>query len=60
MGYVRYSSDMQRATTIATQKRSILPAGEARGWTHVGWYEEPEHSAKYEEIEQRPVFAQLR
>jgi DNA invertase Pin-like site-specific DNA recombinase len=59
VGYVRYSSDMQRATTIVTQKRSILPSGEAHGWVHVGWYEEPEHSAKYEEIEQRPVFAQL-
>src|SRR5712692_9985170 len=59
VGYVRYSSELQDPTTIATQRRRILEFAEKKGWKIVRWYEEPEQSAKYEEIEQRPVFAQL-
>jgi site-specific DNA recombinase len=58
-GYVRYSSDMQDATTIVTQKRRIQVYAEKRGWTIACWYEEPEESATYEEIERRTTFAQI-
>jgi len=58
-GYVRYSSEMQDATTIVTQKRLIQEYAARKGWVIARWYEEPEQSAKYEEIERRPVFAQL-
>ena len=59
VGYVRYSSEMQDPATIVTQKRVITEFAEKKGWKIVRWYEEPEQSAKYEEIEARPVFAQL-
>ncbi|MGH2482501.1 MAG: recombinase family protein, partial [Ktedonobacteraceae bacterium] len=59
VGYVRYSSEMQDPATIATQKRVISEFAEKKGWRIVRWYEEPEQSAKYEEVEARPVFAQL-
>jgi site-specific DNA recombinase len=59
VGYVRYSSELQDPTTIATQKRRILEFAEKKGWKISRWYEEPEQSAKYEEIEYRPIFAQL-
>jgi DNA invertase Pin-like site-specific DNA recombinase len=59
VGYLRYSSDLQKATSLVTQKRAIQAYAEARGWVIVGWYEEPEQSAKYDEIEQRPIFAQM-
>jgi predicted DNA-binding transcriptional regulator AlpA len=58
-GYVRYSSDMQDVATIATQKRRIQELADRKGWRIVRWYEEPEESAKYEDIERRPIFAQL-
>ena len=41
------------------QQRRIQEFAEKKGWKFVRWYEEPEQSAKYEEIEERPVFAQL-
>lgn len=59
VGYVRYSSELQDPTSIATQKRRIQEFAERKGWKVIQWYEEPEQSAKYEDIEQRPVFAQL-
>lgn len=59
VGYVRYSSELQDPATIATQKRRIQEYADKKGWKIVDWYEEPENSAKYEEIEKRPVFARL-
>lgn len=59
VGYVRYSSELQDPATIVTQKRRITEFAEKKGWKIVRWYEEPEQSAKYEDIEDRPVFAQL-
>lgn len=59
VGYVRYSSELQDKTSIVTQKRVIQELIEHKGWKLVRWYEEPEQSAKYEEIEHRPVFAQM-
>jgi DNA invertase Pin-like site-specific DNA recombinase len=58
-GYVRYSSELQDPVTIATQKRKIQEYSDRKGWIITRWYEEPERSAKYEEIEQRPVFTLL-
>jgi len=58
-GYVRYSSDLQDPATIITQKRRIQEYAESNGWHIIRWYEEPEQSAKCEEIEKRPVFAEL-
>ncbi len=59
IGYVRYSSDMQDSATLVTQKRKIEEFFARKGWILDGFYEEPEQSAKYEEIEQRPVFARM-
>lgn len=58
-GYTRYSSEMQDPATIVTQRRRIEEFAARKGWTIARWYEEPEQSAKYEEIDQRPVFAHL-
>src|SRR5581483_5654269 len=58
-GYVRYSMELQDPASIVTQKRRIEEFAAKKGWTVVRWYEEPEQSAKYEEIERRPVFARL-
>lgn len=59
VGYVRYSMELQDKTSIVTQKRRIREFADKKGWKIVRWYEEPEQSAKYNEIEQRPVFAQM-
>ena len=59
VGYVRYSSEMQDPATIVTQKRVISEFAEKKGWKIIRWYEEPEQSAKYEDVEARPIFAQL-
>jgi DNA invertase Pin-like site-specific DNA recombinase len=59
VGYVRYSSDMQDPDSITTQKRCIEEFAERNGWHIVHWYEEPESSAKYEELEERPIFSRL-
>jgi DNA invertase Pin-like site-specific DNA recombinase len=58
-GYVRYSSELQDKATIVTQKRRIEEFFAQKGWRLHRWYEEPEQSAKYEEIDDRPVFAQM-
>ncbi len=59
VGYVRYSMELQDPASIATQKRRITEFAEKKGWKLVWWYEEPEQSAKYEEIEERPIFSEL-
>lgn len=58
-GYARYSSELQDPATIITQKRRIQEYCDRLGWVIVRWYEEPQRSAKYEDIEERPIFAQL-
>jgi len=58
-GYVRYSSELQDPVTIATQKRKIQEYCDLKGWIITRWYEEPERSANYEDIERRPVFTLL-
>lgn len=58
-GYVRYSMELQDPASIVTQKRRIEEFAAKKGWTVARWYEEPEQSAKYEEIERRPIFARL-
>jgi DNA invertase Pin-like site-specific DNA recombinase len=59
VGYVRYSMELQDPASIVTQKRRIEEYAHTKGWKIVRWYEEPEQSAKYEEIDKRPIFAQL-
>src|SRR5215831_9864130 len=59
VGYARYSTDMQNPATFVTQHRLMMTHGEGKGWVCGGWYDEPEESGNYEEIEQRPVFRQL-
>ncbi len=59
VGYVRYSSELQNETSIVTQKRLIKEYLDKKGWKLARWYEEPEQSAKYDSIDDRPVFAQL-
>src|SRR6266567_3368320 len=58
VGYVRYSSELQNETSIVTQKRLIMEHIEKKRWKFGRWYEEPEQSAKYDSIEDRPVFSQ--
>lgn len=56
-GYVRFSHEAGHfGLTTEGQKDAIRAYGEARGWICDGFDEEPARSAKYEEIEQRPVF----
>jgi DNA invertase Pin-like site-specific DNA recombinase len=50
---------MQDPASITTQKRCIEEFAESHGWPIVRWYEEPESSAKFEELEQRPILSQL-
>ncbi len=57
VGYVRYSSEMQDPASIVTQKRVITEFADKKGWRIIRWYEEPEQSAKYEDVDERPVFA---
>ncbi|MFL5626761.1 MAG: recombinase family protein, partial [Ktedonobacteraceae bacterium] len=59
VGYVRYSSELQNETSIVTQKRLIQELLDKKGWKLARWYEEPEQSAKYDSIDDRPIFAQL-
>jgi DNA invertase Pin-like site-specific DNA recombinase len=59
VGYARYSSDMQNPASLVTQERRIEEFFERKQWILDRFWEEPEQSAKYEEIEQRPVFAQM-
>jgi Resolvase, N terminal domain len=59
VGYVRYSSEMQDPASIVTQKRVITEFADKKGWRIVRWYVEPEQSAKYEDVDERPVFAQM-
>lgn len=58
-GYARHSSELQDPVSIAIQKRHIQEFTHKKGWTIFRWYIEPEQCAKYEEIERRPIFAQL-
>jgi DNA invertase Pin-like site-specific DNA recombinase len=44
---------------LCPQIRKFEEFFERKRWILDGFCEEPEHSAKYEEIEQRPVFAQM-
>lgn len=59
VGYVRYSSELQNEASIVTQKRLIQELLDKKGWKLARWYEEPEQSAKYDSIDERPIFAQL-
>src|SRR5262249_24018869 len=59
VGYVRYSSDMQRPASIATQKSSIQHLADKKAWVIIAWYEEPEQSAKFEEEQYRLQFTAL-
>jgi DNA invertase Pin-like site-specific DNA recombinase len=57
-GYVRYSYEAGRfGLTIEGQKEELRRFAEPRQWIIDGFDVEPERSAKYENIEERPVFA---
>ncbi len=59
VGYVRYSSEMQDIDSLVTQKRGIEGEAHKFQWLVPSYYEEPEQSAKYEDIDKRPVFRRL-
>jgi Resolvase, N terminal domain len=59
VGYVRFSSELHNSMSITTQKQRITEFAKRKQWKIVRWYEESEQSAGYEDVEQRPVFAQL-
>jgi DNA invertase Pin-like site-specific DNA recombinase len=58
-GYVRFSHEAGHfGLTTEGQKDHIRAYVEARQWILDGFDVEPARSAKYEDIEERPVFAQ--
>jgi DNA invertase Pin-like site-specific DNA recombinase len=59
VGYVRSSSVLHDSMSITTQKQRITELATGKRWEIVRWYEESEQSAGYEDVERRPVFAQL-
>ncbi len=59
VGYVRYSSEMPDPASIVTQKWVISEFADKKGWRIVCWYMELEQSAKYEDVDGRPVFGQM-
>jgi DNA invertase Pin-like site-specific DNA recombinase len=59
VGYLRYSSREQSPQTLSTQRHWIEQTASAFSWSLIGWYEEPEESARYEEIERRPQLQAL-
>src|SRR6266446_10168070 len=59
VGYVHTSSELHNSMSIATQKQRITEFAKRKQWKIVRWYEESEQSAGYEDVERRPVFAQL-
>ena len=56
--YVRYSSDNQSGESIETQLRKLRDYAEHKGWVVRKEWVDAEHSAKYEDIAKRPVFAE--
>jgi site-specific DNA recombinase len=59
VGYVRYSSEMQDSDSIVTQEREITEEAHKEQWIVSYFYEEPEQSAKYEEVSKRPIFKRM-
>src|SRR5712691_4942937 len=59
VGYVRSSSELHDSMSITTQKQRITEFATRKQWKIVRWYEESEQSAGYEDVERRPVLAQL-
>src|SRR5262245_59501609 len=59
VGYVRRSSHEQPAQTLTTQRHWMEQTASAFHWPLIGWYVEPDESAKYEEIERRPQLQAL-
>ena len=59
VGYVRSSSELHDSMNITPQKQRITEIATRKQWKIVRWYEESEQSAGYEDVERRPVFAQL-
>ena len=58
-GYVRFSHEAGHfGLTIEGQKEHLRAFAQARQWIIDGFDIEPARSAKYEDIEERPVFAQ--
>lgn len=56
-GYLRFSNQAGHyGLTLEGQRQHLRAYCEARGWTLDGFDEEPAQSAKYEEIEKRPIF----
>ncbi|SRR6266568_1043520 len=59
VGYVRSSSELHDSMSITTQKQRITEFATRKQWKIVRWCVESVQSAGYEDIERRPVFAQL-
>src|SRR5262249_35265901 len=59
VGYLRYSSLEQSPHTLVTQRHWMEQTASAFAWPLIGWYVEPEESARYEEIERRPQLQAL-
>ncbi len=56
-GYVRFSHEAGHyGLTTQGQKAHMQAYADARGWVCLGWDEEPAKTAKYEDIDKRPVF----
>ena len=58
-GQVRYSSDGQDIRSLNEQKDRIRAVFEREQWKLLGFVEEPELSASYDDLDYRPQFARL-
>jgi DNA invertase Pin-like site-specific DNA recombinase len=58
-GQVRYSSDSQDIRSLNEQKDRIRAVFEREQWKLLGFVEEPELSASYDDLDYRPQFARL-
>src|SRR5262249_18100486 len=58
-GQVRYSSDAQDIRSLNEQKVRIGAELEREQWKLLGFVEEPELSASYDDLDYRPQFARL-
>jgi hypothetical protein len=59
VGYVRSSAEAHVSMSVTAQKQCTTDFAERKQWKIVRRYEESEQSARYEDVERRPVFAQL-
>ena len=59
IGYVRYSTLMQDPRSLEEQKDRITAKASSYNWKVVGFVEEPETTASFDDLDSRPGFKKL-